>query len=80
MATDRKAGRNESMLKSQYYGLSHGNHLGRSRSKEAKEDLTKDISQKILFPLDNSRKDTKAKADEKNASTRNKNSYFFDTP
>jgi hypothetical protein len=68
------------MVRSQYYGLSHGPQLTRSRSKDNKEDLTKDISHKVLFPMNPKLDRRISKADDKKVSVRSKNSNFFDTP
>lgn len=79
MVTDRKIRREDSMVKSNYYELS-GKFLNRSRSKDViKDDISKDISQKVLFPTNSSKSDKK-NIPEKPSNFRNKNSYFFDTP
>ena len=80
MVTDRKFHRREdSMVKSNYYELS-GKNIHRSRSKDViKEDMTKDISQKVLFPVNGTKSDQKNEPS-KPSNFRNKNSYFFDTP
>ena len=55
--------------------------MKRSMSKQLKEDLTKDISQKILFPISNARSDKKEKITKellKPPQIRNSN-YFFET-
>lgn len=83
ITTDRKLNkRDESMIKSSYYEISHSNKFTkRSQSKDLKEELTKDISQKVLFPASNSdRKDITKQGEAKLNSLRQKNSYFFDNP
>jgi hypothetical protein len=55
LKTDRKTlKRDESFQKPNYFELSNSsNLLRRSISKEVKYDISKDISQKILFPTNN---------------------------
>ncbi len=91
MKTDRKTlKRDESFQKSHYYQLSNSNNLQkRSISKEIKDDITKDISQKILFPVNVATKTNGVNSDKKCPLTSNlkkidqkqiRNSqYFFDS-
>jgi hypothetical protein len=80
--TDRKTiKRDDSMLRSSYYELSHGHQprcTSRSRDKQG-EHLSKDLSQRVLFPLNHGRPDRPEGQGESKANCRSKNSIFFDS-